>query len=538
MKQVLLLLGIRFRALSAAMFARGKNKVNGVGAMLLLLLLFGIVFASFGLMFFSFFVLMRESAELAGTDPSLYLSLAAALTLAICLFGSTFTAQSELYQPKDTEFLLSMPLRPSAIFASRLLLLIFLNVVYGSAVALPAFVVYCLCDFTVWGALLFAFFFILIFFVALAISCLLGWLIALVSSRIKRKNLVSLVFSLGFLVLYFAAISSMEVLMEEMDANIAGFTAAAAPFLAIFTPVSAGILGTDILMPILFTVISLAAIALVAVILIRSYITILTANRGGVQYVYREKKVKAGSPLLAMIRKELYRFVSCPAYMLNAGLGLVLAPAMAIFMLTAREDLLLFTSDPELAIIAPLIPAIIAAASVFLSSTTTISAPAVSLEAKNLWLLQSMPLPARTVLLAKTYMHILVSAPFLLLFSILAAIALAPSPLDFLTLLLLPQAASIFCAFFGTTVGFLLPKFNWTNEAAAVKSGACVAITMFGMMAVAIVADIAVIVPFFVGLPTWLGAVVVTALLLGGSAGFYAYLSSRTAARRFARLQA
>lgn len=537
MREVLLLLRLRFRALAASMFARGKNKITGVGALILLGVLFGIVFLSFASIFFSLFIVMRDAAAHAGTDPSLYLAFAAALALGLCLFGSTFTAQSELYQPKDNEFLLSMPLRPSAIFVSRLLLLVTLNLLYGSVVALPAFVVYCLYDFTVWGALLFLFFFLLIFFVALAISCLLGWLIALVSSRIKRKNIVSLVFSLIFLVVYFFAISSMELLIEEMDANILGFTAAASPYLTVFFPIAAGILGTDLLSPILFTLISLGAIAAVATVLIRSYTAILTANRGGVQYVYREKKAKEGSPFLALIRKELSRFTSSPAYMLNAGLGLVIAPGIAIFLLTARADLAAFAADPELSFVLPLLPTLIAAASVFLSSTVIISAPSISLEAKTVWLLQSMPLPARTVLLAKTCTHILVSAPFLLLFSILSGIALSASPMDFVGLLLLPQAASVFCAFFGTVIGFLLPKFDWTTEAAAVKSGAAIAIVMFGMMAISLVIDVIAVVPFFFGLPAWFGALIATLLLGGTSVGFYGYLSSRAAERRFARLQ-
>jgi hypothetical protein len=148
-----------------------------------------------------------------------------------------------------------------------------------------------------------------------------------------------------------------------------------------------------------------------------------------------------------------------------------------------------------------------------------------------------MPLSARTVLLAKTLTHVLISAPFLLLFSMLSGIALSASPMDFVGLFLLPQAASVFCAFFGTTIGFVLPKFNWTNEAAAVKSGAAVAIVMFGMMAISLVVDIIAVLPFFFGLPAWVGTLLATLLLVGTSIAFYAYLSGRAAERRFARLQ-
>jgi ABC-2 type transport system permease protein len=537
MKQIRLLLGLRLRALAASMFARSKYKVSGIGALLLLAVLFGMVFVSFGFVFFSLFSLMCNTADIVGSDPSLYLSLAAALTLGLCLFGSTFTAQSQLYQAKDNEFLLAMPLSPAAIFASRVLLLVFLNIAYGSTVALPAFIVYCLYDFTVWGALRFVFFFLLILFAALAISCLLGWLIALVSSRIKRKNLVTIVFSIGFLALYFGAFFAMDTLMAGMEENLLNFTAAAAPYLAPFALVSAGILGTAVLGPALFALAAIAAIVIVAAVLIGSYTAILTANRGGVDYVYREKKAKRGSPLFAVIRKELRCFVGNPGYLLNAGLGLVFAPALGVLMLLFREKVFSIVADPELSFLLPLLPALIAAASVFLCSIIFISAPSISLEAKNLWILQSMPISARTVLLGKAYFHILISAPFFLLFSILSAVALSASPLDFLGLLLLPQAASAFCAFFGTTVGFLIPKFDWTSETAAVKSSVCASITMLGMMIIGLLSGGVAALPFLLGLPAAVGPLAATLALFGGSFGFFAYLSGPAAARRFARLQ-
>lgn len=537
MKQINLLLGIRFRSLAASLLQRGKNKANGIGAMILLGVLFGFVFVVFGFTFFSFFLVMREAAAFAGTDTSLYLSLAAALTLALCLFGSTFTAQSELYQAKDTEFLLSMPLRPGAIFASRLLLLVILNVLYGSVVALPALIVYCLYDFTVPGLLLFLFFFTLILFVALAISCLLGWLIALISSRIKRKNLITMLFSIAFFALYMVGVTAMSTFMENIDTNIHGFAQAAGPILAIFTPISAGILGTDLLASLLFALFSLGAITLVATLLIRSYLSILTANRGGVQYTYREKKAKQASAFFSLLRRELHGFLGAPMYMLNAGLGLIMTPLAAIFLLAYREDLALIAASPSLAFIVPLFPALIAGASIFLTSTVTISAPSLSLEAKTLWMLKTMPLSARTVLLAKATFQVLISAPFFLLFSILAAIALSAGPLEILGLLLLPQLGSAFCAFFGVTMGFLFPKFDWNNPTAVIKSGAALAITMFGMMIVGLLSNGFLVGLSILGLPVWIAMLLLALALFLGTVGFYAYLSSRAAERRYARLQ-
>ena len=168
-------------------------------------------------------------------------------------------------------------------------------------------------------------------------------------------------------------------------------------------------------------------------------------------------------------------------------------------------------------------------------SMVIISAPSVSLEGKSVWIAQSMPIPPEKPLLAKVYTHLLIATPFFAVGSLLSVIAIRPDFLSGVGLFLLPFACNVFCAYLGVTFNILFPKLDWINEAAAVKSGAAVALTMFGIMLLSILLDVGMVVLFFLGVPTFLCLLLPTVLLLAASFGLRAYLV-RGGARRFANL--
>ena len=540
MKTVWLLIRLRLKALLYSSFttssAKKKNKKPSVGVMILLGVLMLYVFVMFAFLFGSLAAIMLLSLQDAGQDLSFYFAAVAALAFLLCVFGSVFATQSELYNAKDNELLLSMPVRPSAILISRMLLLLCINLLFGAIVILPAFVIYLLLGApTAGGVIAFLFFFTLIPVLALAVSCILGWLIALVTSRMKRKNLVSLICSLTFFVVYMYAMMSMNTIIEKIEMDMLAIVEGIGPYLTVFWWLGYAIGQGSLLYGLLFTLLFAAVTGLTMYVLSRTYIRIITTNRGGVRYVYREKKVKQSGAMGALIRKELRHFTGNTMYMMNEGLGLLVAPILGVVLLFNRETVNALLATEELAMFGGMIPALLAGAMCFLSSMVIISAPSVSLEGKNLWIAQSLPVHPKTVLLSKAYMHILVCTPFFLVTSALCAIAVSASFLDTLGLILLPFACNALCAYLGVTFNTLFPKFDWINETAAVKSGVSVMLTMFGMMIVGIGIDVGLVVLSILGIPTFVSMLLATALLAGVTWALHMYLSG-AGARRFARM--
>lgn len=137
--------------------------------------------------------------------------------------------------------------------------------------------------------------------------------------------------------------------------------------------------------------------------------------------------------------------------------------------------------------ISPAAPAFVSAALCLCVSMVVVSAPSVSVEGKNLWLIKSLPVKAFDALDAKALCHVLVTLPFALVSAVICAVALKSNIWQSIQLFTMPAAIVIFCGYLGVTINLMFPKFDWISEVHCVKQSASVAITMFGMMALVIV---------------------------------------------------
>jgi ABC-2 type transport system permease protein len=123
---------------------------------------------------------------------------------------------------------------------------------------------------------------------SLALSCILGFLIALISSKIKNKSLFTVIFSFGFMAVYFYLVMEMEnylaVLIssgEIIAENIKTF---------VYPVYSLGKACTgDALSLLIFLACVTAFFALIMFIVCSSFIKLSTAKHGGKKAVYKEK---------------------------------------------------------------------------------------------------------------------------------------------------------------------------------------------------------------------------------------------------------
>ena len=88
----------------------------------------------------------------------------------------------------------------------------------------------------------------------------------------------------------------------------------------------------------IIALIAAALFAVVYIVLSRSFLRIVTQNRGQKKAVYREKTVKAAGVKSALLRRELKRFTSSSSYMLNCGLVKARAPSGSRLLLTMKSQ--------------------------------------------------------------------------------------------------------------------------------------------------------------------------------------------------------
>ena len=101
----------------------------------------------------------------------------------------------------------------------------------------------------------------------------------------------------------------------------------------------------------------------------------------------------------------------------------------------------------------------------------TIAAATVSIEGKSIWLVQSMPVDAKDVLVSKALLQLVVTLPFLAVSTLLVWIGCRGDALMYVVSLLLPLSFAVMMSLLGVALNARLPRLDWTSEAAAAKQG-------------------------------------------------------------------
>lgn len=453
--------------------ARSKGKIIGMFVVFVLVMV-GLLGGMFG---FLAWVLCRPLAA-AGVDW-LYFAILGPLAILFGAFGSVFNTFSGLYLGKDNDLLLSMPVPVRSILVARLLGVYLMGLMYSAVVCLPALIVYWITvglNFSnVVGGLLWCF---LISLIVLILSCVLGWVVARISVKLKNRSIVTVVIALAGIGLYYFVYFKAQTLIRNLIANALVYgekIKGSARVLYEF-----GRAGTGAWLPLgILTVIVLAVLALIWYVLERSFLKIATSSAAVAKVRYREKTARQSSVDGALLRKELQRFVKSPNYMLNCGLGMLLLPALGIFLLIKGSALV----EPLQNMLgAGTVTVLFAAVLFMLNSMNDMTAPSVSLEGKTLWQLKCLPVTPWQILRAKLRMHLLVAGIPMLFCALCVALTLDADPLQKVLLVAFAGASLALTALAGLYFGVLMPNLTWTSETVPIKQSAPVAIVIFGGM--------------------------------------------------------
>lgn len=458
----------------------GKSR-SQVTSILLLLLFAVILFGTFGILFSGLALMLCEPLVQAGLGWSyfVYFSLIASL---VGVIGNVFMTYNSLYRAKDNDLLLSLPIPVGNILVVRLLGVYLVGLLFCAFVFLPAVIVYWITvSFrfaTVCGGVLLL---LCLSVFVLVLSCLLGWLVAKISRKLKHKSLVTVVFSLLFIGVYYFFYFKVSDYLQLLFSKAEQIGSAVKRFA--FPLYLLGRAGEGDALSLLVTVLVHAALlALTVFLLSRSFLHLATSSGAAAGSAYRaDRSVKCRGMDRALLSREFRRFWGSANYMLNCGMGtifMILAGGAALVKGEFLRDLLSSDALP--------IPGIglvmFCGALCMLASMNTISAPSVSLEGNTLWLLQSLPVPPRQALFAKLELHFLLSEPPLLFCALCLIFALRPAWTEIVLLLLLPTVFCFFSACFGLWLNLRHPNLTWKNEVTPIKQSLSVFLAMFSGM--------------------------------------------------------
>lgn len=180
----------------------------------------------------------------------------------------------------------------------------------------------------------------------------------------------------------------------------------------------------------------------------------------------------------ALLGKELRRFAASPNYMLNCGLGILMLPVAGIALLIKGRALALLLDD-VFGAGADIVPVLLSAALCLLASMNDMAAPSVSLEGRQLWLAQSLPVTPWQVLRAKLDTQLLLTGVPMLFCALCAVITLPGGAAEMALAVVVALLYTLLSALAALALGLKLPNLTWTNEITPIKQGGSVMLALF-----------------------------------------------------------
>lgn len=406
--------------------------------------------------------------ELGGQE--LFLVLVFMLVSVYIAFMNIFRIKSTIFDFKDYDLLMSLPVKKNTVLASKLITLCFYNYLYELLLMIPCYLAY-IKNVPVSANFHVIYIISMLFLpiVPIAISSIVGIVVSAIMSLFGSKKIGQYLSYLIVLVIAFgisfgssklnaqSIITKLNDLIPTLNNKY--------PLVNIYYDIIQNLSYTRLLQFILLSIVLFTAVVFIIGILYDKIRTNLLKTKTKDNYQIKEYNQR--SQLGALYKKEMKRLFASSSYVFNTLLGCFLLIIGLILLLVIKDDyiekVLSFPGMMDyLKIYGPMV------ISLFVSMSTT-TCCSISLEGKNLWILKTSPVKTFTIYLSK----ILVNLTFTLATSIISATILTIyfklSLFQSLYMFLTPIAFSILMAVLGLIINLVFPKLDWDNEVRVIK---------------------------------------------------------------------
>ncbi len=441
----------------------------------------------------------------------------AVLGMLVSLVTFLFTiakAGPVLFDQRAYEKQVALPVEAKSIIVSRFLSMYFTDMLLGLVVMLPGMAVYGAVERPGFGFYLYGA--VVIFFLPLlplTAASVVGAVIAGISGRWKRKNLVSILLTMSFVCVILVGSMSLGGLdesqlgsmMEELAGQLERQIGRLYPP-AIW--ISRAMVSGQVAWLLAFLGVSLGSFLIFLELLGHFYSKVcqmLSAReaRGN----YQMQQLQAKSVMRSLVEREWRRYFASSVYVVNTLTGELMMVLLALGVALAGRD----TVDRLLGLpgaVDRTLPVLLGALPVMMPLT----ACSLSMEGKNWWMTQTLPVARRELIWSKVNLQLIVALPFYLVSEVALIVALRPDLTEAICLLAVPAAYILFGARAGIAVNEKFPVFDWDSEAKVVKQGA----SAFLMMVIGLATAAVPIIALFVleGMTVFVYGATVGALLL------------------------
>lgn len=440
------------------------------------ILLGGLIFA----VSYIYTIAYYELLALIG-NPKELLPLMLSLSVMVSLVFSFYSAVKILFGVKDYDMLFSMPIKTHQVVLSKLVFSYVIDFCFSLIIILPSLIWHARFQVELNASLIINLFFLLLGapLFSIFISTLLGFIIALISSKAKRKTLIETLFFALILCAYFVFVLLSSD--EDVFAGNAMLISLIRKTYFLYPLVVNGITSfTSALMAFLIQLGTFLVVLVVVCIFYNKIHTLLVAKKTSRTYV--KKDLNSNSIEKALYKKEVKRLFTSSVYVMNSLLGAVfsLVGSIVLLVLFISNGLNQVPMMKDLMVFAPALVILM-----FTMAPTTNCA--ISLEGKSFWVLKTAPVPFIKIANAKILTCLTFYMPVAVVTGVLVPIAFGVDIITGVLFFLISVFASLLSANAGLLINLLFPMFNWENEQKPVKQGVSVLVTMlFGFLISAI----------------------------------------------------
>lgn len=420
-----------------------------------------------------------------GLLPGLMLAIVCVLTL----FSSASMASETLFNFKDYELVMSLPVQPVEIASSRLWLVYLCN----SAIDLLAMIP-CGAAYAYFARPPFAFYpiFLLTTLAAPIVPMIIGGMIGAVTMRLivslpgakYIRMMASTALSLGIMYLSFSMDGYEEsALFGNFGMLVSRTMNRIYPLTGLYTSAVRDLDWGAAFWFVLSATVFMAG----ATLIMGRWMKKINATLNGFRSKsnFRMRALNTSSPLTALYKKELKRYLGSAVWLFNTAFSLALAAVglgaaivkgrTAIRMVLTALDIAGF--DERMIVYG------LGYIGAFLVATACTTSCSISLEGNQVRLIQSLPVSGFQVLLSKIMVNLTLTVPISFVVGVGIGWTLKLNAADVVTTMMMLLGYSLASACIGLFVNLKNHSFDWTNEATVVKQSAASGMTLLLNMA-------------------------------------------------------
>lgn len=434
-------------------------------------------------------------------------------TMLTLVYG--IASAKSMFASGDYDMLSAMPVTKGEMVASKIICLYIGELMYSATILIPNAVVtsiYANSAAYVPGILFAAF---LIPALPIALGCIIGLLLTLLTSKSRAGNIIVMLLYL----LLFGGFIALAIFVN-VNNQFGGQTNMldSLGFMAYFNPTALLLKAAYVNSPLYylaFVAANLAilavAVALIAALFDKAHAAIARGNTA----TAKAKRYKVKGQASALMGHELRRLASSQSYWLQVILGPLFCIMMAIMLAVILK--FAFDFDPDLYKTIAMVGTSVAL--LFSLSLTPPSIMSISIEGKNFYMIKSMPVRYKTYAWVKILFNSLIDIVGVIIACTITVIAVQPGIVEGVCLYVIPIAFSFGVNAVGLNRNMSRYRLNWTEEKEAFKDSAASFLAMLINGAAMCVCGAAVILlaifvkPYLVALGVTAGIAFVYALV-------------------------